>query len=456
MSYKSRAMLLDLILLFSVIAGIYYLRVAIDPLFIPVRSPAPELLVVLVTWFTIMQIEGAYDPRILGTGVQEFKVVTGASFKGFLIVCFVGLATNQHPPRINLFLGWFGSVLVVAFGRKFLQIIMHRKRRSGEGMRNVLIIGSDEYAADMTRQLLLETHIGMQVSTHIPPKSVSASMSESEWLAMIDQSIIENDVQKIIIEDQGNADAGLLSKVSWHITKHNVEMLVAPTFLQQFGPRLNFAPHNELKLVYIDEPELSLKDRVIKRLMDVSLAGIALVILSPFMLLIAIGVYVSNPGPVFFIQDRIGRGGNLFKFIKFRSMVVGAETMRQNVLGKPDEEMAQRYKNDPRIYPFGRFLRRYSLDELPQLVSVLTGKMSVVGPRPILIEELDLLGDVDHRRHLIKPGLTGLWQINGRKETSWEERIQLDLRYVHEWSIGLDLGIIFRTVKVVFSGKGSY
>ena len=456
MSYKSRAMLLDLALLVAVTVGTYSVRETIDPVFGTSDLPYLEWLVILAVWFSTMLIEGAYDERILGSGVQEFKVVSGASFKGFLILCLIALTANVHPPRINLFFGWFFSVAVVSFGRRILQAIMHRKRRSGEVIRNVLIIGSEEYAADITSQLALESHLGLRVSAHIPAASVSSSMSESDWLAMIDQSIIENDIQKIIIEDESNADAGMLSKVSWHITKHNVEMLVAPTFLQQFGPRLNFSPHSELKLVYIDEPELSLQDRGVKRVMDVSLAGIALVILSPFMLLMAIGVYVSSPGPVFFVQDRIGRGGNLFKFIKFRSMVVGAETMRQNVLGKPDEEMAERYKNDPRIYPFGRFLRRYSLDELPQIVSVLTGKMSVVGPRPILIEELDLLGDEDHRRHLIKPGLTGLWQINGRKETSWDERIQLDLRYVHDWSVGLDIGIIFKTFKVVFSGKGSY
>ena len=174
------------------------------------------------------------------------------------------------------------------------------------------------------------------------------------------------------------------------------------------------------------------------------------------MLLIAIGVFISDPGPIFFIQDRVGRSGKLFRFVKFRSMVVGAENMRQNVLGTPDEEMVDRYKNDPRIYPFGRILRRYSLDELPQLFSIIRGKMSIVGPRPLLVEELPLLGDEDHRRHLAKPGLTGLWQINGRKETSWNERIQLDLRYVHDWSLGLDLGIIFKTIKVVLSGQGSY
>jgi lipopolysaccharide/colanic/teichoic acid biosynthesis glycosyltransferase len=137
-------------------------------------------------------------------------------------------------------------------------------------------------------------------------------------------------------------------------------------------------------------------------------------------------------------------------------MIVGAADLRDDVLGTPDEEMADRYKSDPRIYPFGKFLRRFSLDELPQLLSVIKGDMSLVGPRPLLPDELDLLGNDDHRRHLAKPGLTGLWQVSGRKETSWEERMQMDLHYVHNWSIGLDLGIVLRTIKVVATGHGSY
>ena len=459
MPYKVRAMLLDLTLLNMVAIGIYYLRLAVDPLFMPLNQPVVVLLVVGIVWFAVMQIEGAYDERILGSGVQEFKVVTRASFKGFLILCFIALATNQDPPRINVFLGWFASVTLVTLGRRLLQFQLQKARRSGKEMRNVLILGSKEYAESLRSRLEQDTHLGMRALNHIPISPLDSNPGETdwdEWLATIDLSVREDGVKLIVVEDVQSVRAERLSKLSWHLTKHDVEVLVAPTFLQQFGPRLNFAAHSDLPLVYIDEPELSFNERVLKRLMDVSLAGIALVILSPFMLLMAIGVYVSSPGPIFFVQDRVGRGGKLFKFIKFRSMVVGAETMRQNVIGKPDEEMAERYKNDPRIYPFGRFLRRYSLDELPQLVSVLSGKMSVVGPRPILVEELELLGDEDHRRHLIKPGLTGLWQINGRKETSWEERIQLDLSYVHDWSIGLVLGIVFMTVRVILSGVGSY
>lgn len=456
MTYHARALLLDVSLVVLVVVGIYLLRISLEPDFIPLRYPIPTLLLLLAIWVSVMHIEGAYSPRILGSGVQEFKVVTGASFKGFLLVCLLGLATNQHPPRINLFLGWFGSVVLVSFGRKFLQKIMHRKRRSGSDLRNVLILGSNEYATGLTSKFTREPHLGMRTFDNIPFYTVDSNIRDDQWLESIDHRVLAGDVEKLIIEPTNAASPELLSRLSWYLTKHKVEILVAPTFLQQFGPRLKFSPHSELPLVFIDEPELSMSDRIVKRLMDIALTSLAVVILLPIMVLIGLGVFISDPGPIFFIQDRVGRSGKLFRFVKFRSMVVGAENMRQNVLGTQDEEMVDRYKNDPRIYPFGRILRRYSLDELPQLYSIIRGKMSIVGPRPLLVEELPLLGDEDHRRHLAKPGLTGLWQINGRKETSWDERIQLDLRYVHDWSIGLDLGIIFKTINVVLSGRGSY
>lgn len=455
-TYQARAVALDFTLITSVAVGLSALRTTMDPAFVQQQHGILRLVIIIIIWFAAMVLEGAYNMRYLGTGVQEFKVVTRASFKGFLLICLVALATNVHPSRINLFAGWFCSVALVALGRKFLQVRLHAERRAGKSLRNVLILGSTEYSTALTSRLATETHLGMRALGHLPLHTPESHLREEVWLEAIDQSIRDGGVQILIIEDSQGANADLLSKLSWHLNKREVEMLVAPTFLNQFGPRLEFESHTELALVYLDEPELSLGERIMKRTMDIALASLAAVVLLPFMLLISIGVFVSNPGPIFFIQDRVGLAGSLFRFVKFRTMVVGAENMRHDILGTPDEEMAERYKNDPRIYPFGRFLRRLSLDELPQLFSVIRGRMSLVGPRPLLIEELDLLGDEDHRRHLTKPGLTGLWQINGRKETTWDERIQLDLRYVHSWSIGLDIGIIIKTIKVVLTGHGSY
>ena len=189
---------------------------------------------------------------------------------------------------------------------------------------------------------------------------------------------------------------------------------------------------------------------------DSVIATLILVLLTPVLLVIALAIKLSGGGPVFYVQERIGRGGGLFPFVKFRTMVQGADKMRSEVLGTPDDEMPDRYRRDPRITPVGQVLRRWSLDELPQLVNVARGEMALVGPRPILPEESVLVDERSEERHRCRPGLTGLWQVSGRKETSWDERMDLDLEYVRTQSFGNDLKIIARTFAVVLRGDGAF
>ena len=178
--------------------------------------------------------------------------------------------------------------------------------------------------------------------------------------------------------------------------------------------------------------------------------------MSPFYLLIALLIKIESRGKLFYTQERIGQDGKLFRFPKFRSMRPGSDAQRLEILGRPDDGMRERYKADPRITRVGRIIRRFSLDELPQLWCVLVGTMSLVGPRPILPEETPQLGDFHFRRQIAKPGLTGIWQVSGRKDTTWEERMAFDIKYVQEWSIALDLILITRTFRAVIGGKGSY
>ena len=214
--------------------------------------------------------------------------------------------------------------------------------------------------------------------------------------------------------------------------------------------------YDGLNWVGIGAPRINESLRVIKRVFDLALVIPALLILTPLYLLIALLIKLDSPGNVHFTQKRIGSNGELFTFPKFRSMREGAESERLLILGRPDETMADRYKTDPRVTRVGKFLRRFSLDELPQLFCVLWGTMSLVGPRPIIPDEEAQLGDFHFRRQIAKPGLTGIWQVSGRKDTSWDERMAFDIKYVEEWSISLDLILIFRTFRAIIDGKGSY
>lgn len=197
-------------------------------------------------------------------------------------------------------------------------------------------------------------------------------------------------------------------------------------------------------------------DPLARRAGDAAIAGLFLFLLIPLFVFIAMAIKLTSRGPIFYSQMRVGRDGQLFPFVKFRTMIPGADEMRAEVLGTPDDEMPDRYRSDPRITAVGRVLRRWSVDELPQLLNVLRGEMSLVGPRPILPEELPLLDARHHDRHLCRPGLTGLWQVSGRKETSWQERMDLDLAYVRQQSFATDVRIVGRTVGVVVRGDGAF
>jgi lipopolysaccharide/colanic/teichoic acid biosynthesis glycosyltransferase len=218
-------------------------------------------------------------------------------------------------------------------------------------------------------------------------------------------------------------------------------------------PRMQIIENNEL--IRIARPLVIGRHAVIKRALDVVVSLTSLIVLSPVLLLISLGVKLTSPGPVLYIDQRIGRNNELFSFPKFRSMVINADTMRANILGSPDESMPERYAQDPRVTKFGRFIRRWSLDELPQLWCVLIGTMSIVGPRPILREEDIDVKKTNQSRFIAKPGLTGLWQVSGRKEVLWEARMKQDVLYVETWSFLKDLILIVRTFGTIISGKGA-
>jgi len=404
-----------------------------------------------------MILGGAYNLRNLGTGVQEFKVVTKASFQGFLILCLVALATNNHPPRINLFVGWLSSLVLVTLGRKFLQMRLFKDRSVGKSMRNTLILGSAEYANELTKLLQENTQYGMRPVGAMRFHQNDAPVRSDVLLATIDQSVQDGQVQVVILEDSYGEHVELFSNLSWHLDEHNIDILVVPRFVHQFGPRLEFQQHDQLPLVYIDEPKLALGQQFLKRVFDIVFSLTALLILSPLLIATSLAILINDFGPVLFIQERVGLNGKLFKILKFRSMVVNAQAMQEAVWKAAQEDGTNnKSKDDPRVTAVGRFIRKYSIDELPQLINVLKGDMSIVGPRPIQQVELEMLQNADLRRHLIKPALTGLWQISGRSDTTWEERIQMDLEYLHNWSLGLDIGIMLKTVKVVATGEGAY
>jgi exopolysaccharide biosynthesis polyprenyl glycosylphosphotransferase len=245
--------------------------------------------------------------------------------------------------------------------------------------------------------------------------------------------------------------------LAWQLEAVDVDLVVAPSVVDVAGPRLQIHPVAGLPLLHVDRPQYRGAVKVGKLALDGFGATLALFFLSPIMLIVASLIKLDSPGPVLYKAERIGRNGEPFSMLKFRSMVVGAERRRRALV---DRNQASgplfKMRDDPRVTRVGRWIRRLSIDELPQLINVIRGEMSLVGPRPPLrLEVASYTGDV-HRRMLVKPGITGLWQVSGRSDLSWEEAVRLDLYYVENWSMIQDVLIMCRTIGAVFKGTGAY
>jgi exopolysaccharide biosynthesis polyprenyl glycosylphosphotransferase len=261
----------------------------------------------------------------------------------------------------------------------------------------------------------------------------------------------------IAVTSASETAAQYLRELSWQVEGTGIELLVAPGLIEVAGPRLHIRPFEGLPLLSVEQPRFEGWRRMVKGAVDRSVAALAAILLAPALVAIALAVRLTSPGPALYRQERVGLNGQTFTMLKFRSMHVDADRQVDDLLGENiSDGLLFKIKADPRVTPVGRWLRRLSLDELPQLFNVLGGSMSLVGPRPPLPREVARYDTSVSRRLLVKPGLTGLWQISGRSDLPWEEAVRLDLRYVENWSLAMDLLILVKTVRAVLSSSGAY
>jgi exopolysaccharide biosynthesis polyprenyl glycosylphosphotransferase len=261
----------------------------------------------------------------------------------------------------------------------------------------------------------------------------------------------------IAVTSASETAAQYLRQLSWQLEGSGIELLVAPGLIEVAGPRLHIRPFEGLPLLSVEQPRFESWQRMVKVAVDRCVAAVALLLLAPLLVAIAVAVRMSSSGPVLYRQERVGVNGRSFTMLKFRSMVVEADRQVDTLrAANISDGLLFKLRDDPRVTPVGRWLRRLSLDELPQLFNVLGGTMSLVGPRPPLPGEVAQYDSSVSRRLLVKPGLTGLWQISGRSDLSWEESVRLDLRYVENWSLATDLLILWKTGRAVLSRSGAY
>ncbi|HZO68786.1 MAG: sugar transferase [Kribbellaceae bacterium] len=413
-----------------------------------------------ITWMVCVWFERGYEPRYFGTGPEELRSILRAAVSMTAVVAIVSYATKTDTARGFVVLAVPMTLLTATSVRWWLRRDLTRRRAAGGCMRRVLVVGRNGQAATLMRHLGERVADGYTVVATCLPRGdrsygeVSAQdLAEADILAAVDAHAV--DVVAIAADPELAGQS--LRRLSWALEQRGVDLIVSPGIVEVAGPRISVRPVAGLSLLHLERPSVSGGPHLIKSVFDRVVALLLVLFASPVLLAIAIGVKATSRGPVLFRQTRVGRGGAEFSMLKFRSMCVDAEERKAELHALSEGNgVLFKMKQDPRVTPIGRVLRRLSLDELPQLFNVLRGEMSLVGPRPPLPAEVALYAPDDTRRMLVKPGLTGLWQVSGRSDLTWEESVRLDLRYVDNWSMALDLLILCKTARAVLRGGGAY
>jgi exopolysaccharide biosynthesis polyprenyl glycosylphosphotransferase len=419
------------------------------------------LLTVLlpVVFVAALAVCRAYERRHLFVGGEEYQRVLRG---GTGLVTVLGLASYVFHG--GLARGYVVIALPLATvaclaARFALRTRLHRARRRGTCMRRVIAVGHELAVIGLDRQLRRERYHGLEVVGCCLPADHDGRLSLPVYGTFdeVATAVRRARVDTVIVLSCPELDGHALRRLGWRLERDDVDLMVASSLVDVAGARTTIRPVDGLPLLHVEHPRLAGGGRVVKAVFDRLVAALLLVVTAPLMAALAVAVKWRSSGPVLFRQVRVGKDGREFVMYKFRTMHMDAESRLAEIrhLNEYDGVMFK-MREDPRVTAAGRWLRRFSLDELPQVANVLRGQMSLVGPRPPLPEEVARYADDVRRRLAVKPGLTGLWQVSGRSDLPWEEAVRLDLRYVENWSFSLDLVILLRTLTAVCRASGAY
>ncbi|WP_378031612.1 sugar transferase [Actinoplanes sp. GCM10030250] len=418
-----------------------------------------------VAWIACLAVNRAYEARHLFVGTDEYARVFRSGLALTAGVAIVSFVFDLRLARGYVLIAMPLTIAVTLGARYVFRQTLHRSWARGDRLHRVILVGHEHAVIDMTRRLRRERFHGLGVIGACLPPGVSRTRLTAGLPPVygtfdgIASAVTRSDADTVVVLACPEIDGATLRRLAWQLERDEIDLIVASTLVDVAGDRTTIRPVDGLPMLHVEHPRLKGSARIIKTIFDRLGALFLLIMLSPLLAVVA-GLVMFAPGgrgPAIFKQERVGKDGRPFMLYKFRTMVVNAEARLQELrnLNDTDGELFK-MRNDPRVTPVGQWLRRFSLDELPQLVNVLKGDMSLVGPRPPLAREVagypaDML-----RRLVVKPGLTGLWQVSGRSDLSWEESIRLDLTYVENWSLAMDVAILARTVSAVVRSSGAY
>lgn len=467
--YARRLAVTDLLVLAWAALGVHLIR--LDDLTSPTLRdgiPVTVMTVVLVAvWFAALTLSGSRKPLTVGHGPAEYKTVVRTTIGTFGVVAIVSYLAELQLPRSYLLVmmpaGLAGLLVSRYVWRRWLQV----RRDFGHFQSAVLAVGSRSTVTAMVRDLQRSPRAGYRVVAVCLTGPADTRGETVDGLPImggvtdVRAAVRATGADTVAVTASASIDPTVVRKLSWDLEDTSASLVLAPALTDIAGPRVHTQPVNGLPLIHVDRPTYRGANKLLKKSFDFFGAALLLTLLALPMAAIAAAVKLTSEGPVFFRQSRVGLGGDMFRMVKFRTMVVDAEARlaelkRERQGSDAGNDVLFKMKDDPRITKIGKVLRRLSLDELPQLFNVLAGTMSLVGPRPPLADEVAQYGSDARRRLLVRPGMTGLWQVSGRSDLSWDESVRLDSYYVENWSITGDLVILWKTARVMVSSDGAY
>ena len=418
----------------------------------------------IAVWLAMLASFHTRAADAMGSGPAEYKRVAHASGFAFGALAIAFLIFQWEGLRSQLVIALPVGIATLLLGRWGWRKWLLAQRRYGHYASRAIVVGTRDDVEYVIGRLQRDGQQGyIVVGTVIEDASVDRVQVNGVTFAVVggldDVAHVARELSadSIVVASRPASDPDYVKRLSWQLEGTAAELILSSRLTDVAGPRLSLRPVDGLPLIAVRIPTFEGGAHLFKRGMDIAFSGLALLALAPLMPILALAIIVDSRGPVFFPQVRIGRDGEEFRMLKFRTMTTDAEARLEALLTENEGAGPLfKLKSDPRITRVGRILRKYSIDELPQFFNVLKGDMSIVGPRPPLPREVNEYNGTVSRRLYINPGITGLWQISGRSDLSWEESVNLDLRYVENWSLTSDLMIMWRTAKVMVSPSGAY
>lgn len=467
--YARRLSITDLIVLTLVVYGAQVLWFGSGSAQVAIRedSRLSELsywvfsAALIASWMVALALVDSRSERVVGVGTTEYSRVARSSLSLFGFVAILSFLLRVDVARGYLLVSLPAGVAALILSRWAWRQWLVRQRMRGAYSARVLLVGSHQSVANIALELSRTPTAGYRVVGACVPSGRVAEMIDGTDIPVmgsvsaVERALAITGADTVAVTSTDDLPPNKVKEISWSLEAGRQHLVLTPSISDIAGPRVHTRPVAGLPLIHVETPRFSSGQRFTKRLVDLVCATAGVIVISPVLIVLAIVVKATSPGPIIFRQKRVGYHGHEFEMMKFRSMVVDAEARLDDLKNQQAQdagnEVMFKMTNDPRITSAGRFMRRFSLDELPQLFNVIGGSMSLVGPRPPLPSEVALYSDHVHRRFLAKPGITGAWQVSGRSSLSWEETVRLDLAYVENWSLIGDLVILGKTAKAVFA-----